>query len=122
MDEVEEGYQLIFRKINVFVGIVNVSGKRVNGLDSVSEAIAIIESDGEESVGTSQVGIVAEHKESEMLLEPDLEPDYHADSESILPLFEDRLGYGIEEEYVQSPARPRHVGVLIRLQRIYNFL
>ena len=109
--KVEEGYQLIFGKINVFVGMVNVSGNRVNGLDSVSEATSVIESDGEESVGTSQVGIVAEQEESEMLPEPDSEPDYDADSESILPLFEDRLGYGIEEENVQSTVHPRHVGV-----------
>ena len=100
MDEVEEGYQLIFGKINVFVGMVNVSGNRVNGLDSVSETTAIIESDEEESVRTSQVGIVAKEKEPEMLSEPGSEPDYDTDSESILPLFEDRLGYGIEEEYV----------------------
>ena len=46
-----------------------------------------------------------------MLPEPSSEANYDADSESILPLFEDRLGYGIEEEYVQSPTRPRHVGV-----------
>ena len=91
--------------------MVNVSDNRVNELDSVSEATAIIESDGEESVGTSQVGIVAEEKEPEMLPELGSEPDYDADSESILPLFEDRLGYGIEEEYVQSPIRSRHVGV-----------
>ena len=72
-----------------------------------SEGTTIIESDGEESVGTSQVGIVAEQKEPEMLPEPGSEPDYDAGLESILPLFEDRLGYGIEEEYVQSPIRPR---------------
>ena len=35
-----------------------------------------------------------------------LGPDYDADSESILPLFEDRLGYGIEEEdYEESPVK-----------------
>ena len=38
--------------------------------------------------------------------------DYDADSESILPLFEDRLGYGIEkEDYEESPVRARVVGV-----------
>ena len=95
MDEVEEGHELIFGKINVFVGMVNVSGNHVNCLDSVSEATAVIESDREESVGTSQVGIIAKEKELEMLSELDSEPDYDADSESILPLFEDRLGYGI---------------------------
>ena len=52
---------------NLFVGMVNVSGNRVNGLDSVSETTAIIESDGEGSVGTSQVGIVAEEKEPKIL-------------------------------------------------------
>ena len=82
-----------------------------SGLDSVSEATAIIESDGEESVGTSQVGIVAGQKEPEMLPELGSEPDYDADSESIFPLFEDLLGYGIEEEYLQSPVCQRHVGV-----------
>ena len=46
-----------------------------------------------------------------MLSEPGSEPDYDVDLESILPLFEDRLGYGVEEEYVQSPVRPHHVGV-----------
>ena len=41
-----------------------------------------------------------------------MEPDYDADSESILPLFEDQLGYGIEEEdYAESPVRARVVGV-----------
>ena len=96
MDEVEEGYQFIFSKINVFVGMVGITGNRVNELESVSEATSIIESDGEEFVGTSQVGIVAKEKETEMLPEPDSEPDYDADSESILPLFENRLGYGID--------------------------
>ena len=33
-----------------------------------------------------------------MLQDLSSDPDYDADSESILPLFEDRLGYGIEEE------------------------
>ena len=111
MDEVEEGYQLIFGKINVFVGMVSATGDHANESESVSEARTIVESDGEESVGTSQVGIVAEEKESEMLLESVSEPDYDADSESILPLFEDRLGYGIEEECMQSPIRSRHIGV-----------
>ena len=46
-----------------------------------------------------------------MQLDSDPELDYDADSESILPLFEDRLGYGIEEEYEKSPVHPRHVGV-----------
>ena len=49
-----------------------------------------------------------------MLSEPDTEADYVADSESILPLFLDRLGYGVEEEeYVQSSTRPRQVRVYI---------
>ena len=63
MDAVEEGYQFIFGMINVLVGMVNVSGTRVNELDFVSEAMAIVESDGEEFVGTSEVGIVAEQEE-----------------------------------------------------------
>ena len=103
MDEVNEDYQLIFGQINVFVGMISTSGNRANQLDSGSESTAVVESDGEESVGTSQVGIVAKEKEPEMQPESDPEPDYDADLESILPLFEDRLGYGIEEEYVQSP-------------------
>ena len=104
MDEVEEVYQFIFVKINVFVGMVNTSGNRVNEFDSVSEATAVIESNGEVSVGTSEVGIIAKQedlqittKELETLSDPGLKPDYDADSESILPLFEDRLGYGLEE-------------------------
>ena len=76
MDEVEEGYQLIFGKINVFVGMVNTSGNHVDELDFVPEITAVIESDGEESIGTSQVGIVAEEKEPEMLPELGSEPDY----------------------------------------------
>ena len=63
MDEVEEGYELIFGKINVFVGMVGTTGNRDEELESVSEATAIVESVGEESVGTSQVGIVAEPEE-----------------------------------------------------------
>ena len=63
MDEVEEGYQLIFGKINVFVGMVGTTGNRANELESISEATAIVESDGEESVGTSEVGIIAEQEE-----------------------------------------------------------
>ena len=98
--------------------MINASGNRVNEFHSVSEATTIIQSDGEASVGTSEVRIVAESEEQQFaakdpktLLEQDTEADYDADSESILPLFEDRLGYGIEEEYVQSPTRPRQVGV-----------
>ena len=79
----------------------------------------VVESDGEESVGTSEVGIIAESEEEqnqaekpEMLQDLSSDPDYDADLESILPLFEDRLGYGIEEEgYEESPVRARVVGV-----------
>ena len=60
MDQVEEGYQFIFGKINVFIGMVGISGNRVNEFDSVSEATVMIEFEGEESVGTSEVGIIAE--------------------------------------------------------------
>ena len=119
MEEVEEGYQLVFGGINVFVGMVCASGLRANSAESVSEPTVVVESDGEESVGTSEVGIVAEQEkqlavnnEEESLAEPCMEPGYDADSESILPLFEDRLGYGIEEEeYEESPVRARVVGV-----------
>ena len=115
MNEVDEGYQLVFGRINVFVGMVSTSGVRSNTVESVSEPTVVVESDGEESVGTSEVGIIAESEEPlaekpEMLQESD--SDYDADSESILPLFEDRLGYGIEEEdYEESPVRTRVVGV-----------
>ena len=111
MDEVEEGYQLIFGKINMFVGMVGTTGNRANEWESVSEATAIVESDGEKSVGTSQVSIVAKEKEPEMQPESDPKPAYDADLESILPLFEDRLGYGIEEEYVQSNTSTSHWSV-----------
>ena len=63
MDEVEEGYQFNFGKISVFVGMVGTTGNRANELESVSEATAVVESDGEESIGTSEVGIVAEPEE-----------------------------------------------------------
>ena len=90
-----------------------------NSAESVSEPTAIVESDGEESVGTSEAGIIAESEEEQnqaekpgMLQDLSMDPDYDADSESILPLFEDRLGYGIEEEdYAESPVRARVVGV-----------
>ena len=119
MNEVDEGYQLVFGGINVFVGMVSTSGIRSNSAESVSEPTAIVESDGEESVGTSEVDIVAESEEEQnqvekpgMLQDLSMDPDYDADSESILPLFEDRLGYGIEEEeYAESPVRARVVGV-----------
>ena len=99
--------------------MVCASGLRANSVESVSEPTAVVESDGEESVGTSEVGIIAESEkhlavnhEEESLAEPYMEPGYDADSESILPLFEDRLGYGIEEEdYADSPVRARVVGV-----------
>ena len=108
MNEVDEGYQFVFGKINVFVGMVSRSGIHSNSAESVSEPTFIVESDGEESVGTSEVGIVAESEKPETLQDS----DYDADSESILPLFEDRLGYGIEEEdYEESPVRARVVGV-----------
>ena len=119
MHEVDEGYQLVFGGINVFVGMVCASGLRVNSAESVSEPTVVVESDSEESVGTPEVGIVAESEEQlavnheeESLAEPYMEPGYDADSESILPLFEDRLGYGIEEEdYEESPVRARVVGI-----------
>ena len=104
MEEVDEGYQLVFGGINVFVGMVCASGLRANSAESVSEPTVVVESDGEESVGTSELGIIAGSEkylavnhEEESLAEPCMEPGYDADSESILPLFEDRLGYGIEE-------------------------
>jgi hypothetical protein len=119
MHEVDVGYQFVFGKINVFVGMVCASGVRANSAESVSERTAIVESDGEESVTIPEVGLTAEFgkrqiqaKEPEMQLDESSEPDYDADSESILPLFEDQLGYGIEEEdYVELPVRARNVGV-----------
>ena len=119
MNEVDEGYQFVFGRINVFVGMVSTSGIRSNSAESVSEPTVVVEFDGEESVGTSEVGIIAESEEEqnqaekpEMLQDSSSDPDYDADSESILPLFEDRLGYGIEEEdYAESPVRARVVGV-----------
>ena len=103
----------------MFVGMVSTSGIRSNSAESVSEPTVLVESDGEESVGTSEVSIIAESEEEqhqaekpEMLQDSGSDPDYDADSESILPLFEDRLGYGIEEEdYEESPVRARVVGV-----------
>ena len=41
----------------------NMSGNRVNELNYVSEATSFVESDGEESVGTSEVGIIAGQEE-----------------------------------------------------------
>ena len=108
MNKVDEGYQLVFGGINVFVGMVSMSGVRSNTAESVSEPTIVVESDGEESVGTSEVGIIAESEELEMLQESD--PDYDADSESILPLFEDRLGYGIEEEEYEDGHTSRQRG------------
>ena len=97
MNKVNEGYQFVFGRINVFVGMVSTSGIRSNSEKSVSEPTVVVESDGEESVGTSEVGIIAESKEEqhqaekpEMLQDSGSDPDYDADSESILPLFEDR--------------------------------
>ena len=54
MNEVDEGYQLVFGGINVFVGMVSTSGIRSNSAESVSEPTVVIESDGEESVGTDR--------------------------------------------------------------------
>ena len=58
MNEVNEGYQFVFGKINVFVGMVSTSGIRSNLAESVSEPTMIVGSDGEESVG-----IIAESEE-----------------------------------------------------------
>ena len=98
MQEVDEGYQFVFGGINVFVGMVCASGLRANSAESISEPTVVVESDGEESVGTSELGITVESEkhlavsyEEESLAEPCMEPGYDADSESILPLFEDRL-------------------------------
>ena len=65
MQEVDEGYQLVFGGINVFVGMVCTSGVRANSAESVSEPTVVVESDGEESVGTSEVGIIAESEEEQ---------------------------------------------------------
>ena len=65
MNEVNEGYQFVLGRINVFVGMVSTSGIRSNSAESVSEPTVVIESDGEESVGTSEVGIIAESEEEQ---------------------------------------------------------
>ena len=65
MNEVDEGYQFVFGRINVFVGMVSTSGIRSNSAESVSEPTVVVESDGEESVGTSEVGIIAESEEEQ---------------------------------------------------------
>ena len=84
----------------MFVGMVSTSGICTNSAESVSEPTVVVESNGEESVGTSKVGIIAEPEEEQdqaekpgMLQDPSSDSDYDADSESILPLFEDRFGY-----------------------------
>ena len=80
--------------------MVSTSGIRSNSAESVSEPTVIVESDGEESVGTSEVGIIAESEEEQnqvekpgMLQDLSSDPDYDADSESILPLFEGMLAF-----------------------------
>ena len=65
MQEVDEGYQFVFGGINVFVGMVSTSGIHANSAESVSEPTVVVESDGEESVGTSEVGIIAEPEEEQ---------------------------------------------------------
>ena len=99
MNEVDEGYQLVFGRITMFVGMVSTSGIRSNSAESVTEPTVVVESDDEESVGTSEVDIIAESEKEQnqvekpgMLQDLSSDPDYDADSESILPLFEDRLG------------------------------
>ena len=53
MNEVDEGYQFVFGRINVFVRMVSTAGIRSNSAESVSEPTVVVESNGEESVGTS---------------------------------------------------------------------
>ena len=69
MNEVDEGYPFFFGRINVFVGMVSASGFRSNSAESVSEPTVLVESDGEESVGTSEVGIIAESEEEQHQVE-----------------------------------------------------
>ena len=80
------------------------SGEKVSG--SVSGAATTVQSDGEESVGTTEVDLPITTQAAQSV-KPAWVPRKvrDEDAESILELFEDRYGYGLEEEeeYKTSP-------------------
>ena len=55
LDSVETGSIVPIGRINVFVGMVGTSSPALQYSDSVSEAGAMEQSDGEESVGTVEI-------------------------------------------------------------------
>ena len=77
----------------------------------IGDVSIIVQSDGEESLGTSEVGTVTGSekqqfaaKEIETLSEPDSEADYDTDSESILPC----LKIGMDTELRKSMCSCQH--------------
>ena len=88
---VESGFQVPFGKINVFVGFVGGARQEpAQESDSVSEAATAVHSDGESSVGNNDLD----------------------ETESIHPLFDERLGGDSDEkEYPASHGSPRHTAV-----------
>ena len=115
-DQLETGNIIPFGRISVFVGMIQASGPGFGekASDSVSGATTMVQSDGEESVGTVEVDFTG-NAQAAQSANPAWVPRkaIDEDSESILELFEDRYGYGIEEEeeYESSPGPVRRVGV-----------
>ena len=114
-DQIEVGNIIPFGKINVFVGMVHASEPNLedSAYESESGTATMAQSDGEESVGTTEIDLPVTTQEVQ-LEEPAWTPRrvVEEDEESILELFKDRYGYGLEEEeYESSPGPIRRVGV-----------
>ena len=114
-DQIEVSNYIPFGKINIFVGMVysTRSGMEESAYESVSGAATMAQSDGEESVGTTEIDLPVTAQEAQSD-DPAWAPRkvIEDDEESILEQFEDRYGYGIEEEeYELSPGPIRRVGV-----------
>ena len=116
-DLLESGDVIPIGKFNVFVGMITTRSASDGDYESVSGAATIVQSDGEESVGTAEADGVLNTLE-ERLDDPAGIPGdavERAGSESILPLFEGRFGYDVEEEddeeQESSPSPVRRVAV-----------
>ena len=99
-DLLESGDVIPIGKFNVFVGMITTRSASDGDYESVSRAATIVQSDGEESVGTAEVEKVLNTLEERLDDPAEIPGDAveQAGSESILPLFEGRFGYDVEEE------------------------
>ena len=96
-NQIEVSNFIPFGQINVFVGMVNTSGLGMeeSDHDPLSGVATMARSDGEESVGTSEIDLPNTLLKDDPAWDP--RRAIEKNEESVVELLEDRYGYEVEE-------------------------